>query len=136
VRRRREFSAATRRDAYERSGGICECHRAWQLPTFGTGCGQQLVFGQFFYEHIEPAAIGGLNDLDNCAVLTKTCWKLKTLTSDRPTIEKDRHLRDFARGIKSRLSRPIAGTLRSGIKIPMDRSEPVSRETGLPWRRS
>lgn len=138
MRRRREFTAATKRDAFERSGGICECHRVWQLPTCGTGCGGKLTIGNTFYEHIDPDALNGANDLDNCAVLVRTCWKLKTARYDRPAITKDRHLSDFARSIKDKLSaRPLLGTFRSGIKLPLDRSrhrDPIDRETRLPWR--
>lgn len=132
--RRLEFSAATKREAFERSGGICECHRVWQLPTSGTGCGLALGQGNQFYEHITCDALNGLNDLDNCAVLVRTCHKLKTATYDTPAITKDRHVADFARGIKARFGRPITGSVRSGIRLRMNGRGPIDRATGLPWR--
>jgi hypothetical protein len=132
--RRLEFTDATKRQAYERSGGICECHRVWQLPTSGTGCGRALSHGNQFYEHVDCDALGGLNDLDNCAVLVRTCWSLKTSSYDIPAITKDRHVADFARGIKARFGRPMVGTVASGIRKPMRGGDPIDRTTGLPWR--
>lgn len=133
MRKRLEFSTKTKRLAYERSGGVCECHRVWQLPTSGKGCGRALSHGDTFYEHIDPDALQGRNDLDNCAVLVKTCWKRKTKTYDVPAITKERHLRDFARAIKERFHRPLPGTFRSGIKLPLN-GRPIARATGMPWR--
>lgn len=134
MRGRREFSAATKRDAFERSGGICECHLVWQLPTSGTGCGLTLGHGNTFYEHIDPDALYGANDLGNCAALVRTCWSLKTKSYDIPAITKDRHVADFARGIKQRFGRPITGSVASGIKLRMNGREPIDRATGKPWR--
>ena len=124
---RNNFTAATKREAYERSAGICECHL---IPhVFKAACGRPLGPGNTFYEHIEPDRIGGLNDLDNCAALTKTCWKLKTSTYDRPTIDKSKRVADLARGIRSR-SR-LVGSRDSNIRIRMDRSV-VYRDSGKP----
>lgn len=61
MHKRRDFSKATKRLAYERSQGICECHRVWQLPTYRTGCGVKLSPGNCFYEHIEPDPLVSLN---------------------------------------------------------------------------
>jgi hypothetical protein len=115
---RHEFSAATKREAYERSGGICECHRIpnWPHPICRAPLGQ----GNTFYEHIDPDAICGRNDLDNAAVLTKTCWHLKTNTIDKPVIAKANRVRDRARGIKPENYPPIIGSRRSGWKHHMN----------------
>jgi len=129
---RRNFSPATKREAYQRSRGICECHRVWQLRTYRTGCGVKLSPGNIFYEHIEPDRLGGVNDIDNCATLTKTCWKLKTSNYDRPTIDKSKRQHDRARNIKRESFRPIPGSRASGMKVPMDRSGPVYRDSGRP----
>lgn len=130
---RKNFTKATQREAYNRSNGICECHRVWQLPTYRTGCGVRLSPGNVFYEHIEPDRLGGLNDLDNCAALTKTCWKLKTSGYDRPKIDKSKRQHDRARGIRSSQLRPLPGTKASGIKKPMRAfSVPIYRDSGRP----
>lgn len=113
-RRRNEFTAATKREAYARSGGICECHRIpnWPHPI----CGAPLGDGNTFYEHIDPDAISSRNDLDNAAVLSKTCWSLKTNSIDKPTIAKANRVRDRAHGIRPENYPPLVGTVRSGWK--------------------
>jgi hypothetical protein len=131
--RRREFTSETKRQAYERSGGICECHRVPWLPTFGRGCGCALGPGNVFYEHIIPDNIGGDNSLDNCAVLCKTCWRAKTDTYDLPVIADANRQRDRARGIRPRSWRPLPGGRDSDMKIRVA-GGPVDRRTGQPWR--
>jgi len=130
---RREFPSAVKRDAYKRSGGICECHRVRHLPTYRTGCKRPLSPGNTFYEHIDQDALGGGNDLSNCDVLTKTCWTLKTARIDLPAIAKNNRQRDLARGIERAPYRPLPGTKRSGIKLPF-RGKPIDRRTGEPLR--
>lgn len=85
---RQEFTKATRREAYARSGGVCECHRVPSLPTYRVGCGQALSSGNVFYEHVDPDGAGGKPTLENCAALVKTCWRIKTDTYDRPLVAK------------------------------------------------
>lgn len=129
---RREFPSSVKRAAYERSQGICECHRVPSLPTYRTGCGCVLGAGNTYYEHVHPDGAGGDNDLNNCAVLTKTCWRIKTDSYDRPTVAKV--VRQFKRdkGIFKTQYRPLPGTKRSGISLPF-RGGPVDRKTGRPW---
>lgn len=127
---RRNFTKATMREAYERSGGVCECHRVWQLPTYRLGCGVKLSSGNCFYEHIEPDRLGGLSDLDNCAALSKTCWKLKTSSYDRLTIDKHKRVADLARGIRSRSRLP--GGRDTPIKLCIN-GPPIDRRTGRLW---
>lgn len=117
---RRNFSSRTKRQAYDRSGGICECHRVWQLPTYRSGCGVKLGAGNVFYEHIEPDKLGGLNDLSNCAALCRTCFKLKTSGYDRPTIDKSRRQQDRNRGIRPHVYRPIPGSRNSPWRKKMN----------------
>jgi hypothetical protein len=71
MNRRLEFTAATKREAFARSGGICECHRIPWLKR-PDGCGVRLVAGGIFYEHVTPDAIRPDNSLENCAVLSRT----------------------------------------------------------------
>jgi hypothetical protein len=112
--RRNEFSSTTKREAFDRSGGICEAHRVPMLPV--RECKSPLVPGNIFYEHIAPDALNGLNDLSNCACLCKTHWRLKTATYDLPVIAKNNRQRDRNRSIKPQHYAPIVGTKRSGWK--------------------
>lgn len=134
---RREFPTHVKREAYERSGGICECHLVRQLPTYGEGCGLALGPGNTFYEHIDPDALGGLNDITNAAVLCKICWRLKTATHDLPAIAKNNRQRDrIGRGIRANVYQPLPGTKASGIKLSMRPfTPPIDRRTGQPWGR-
>lgn len=111
---RADFSAPTKREAYARSRGRCECHRLPEWPF--AHCGRALGEGDTFYEHIDPAAFSGRNDLDNCAVLTRTCWRLRTDTHNIPRVAKSNRQRDRARNIKPHHFRPLPGTVRSGWK--------------------
>jgi 5-methylcytosine-specific restriction enzyme A len=98
--RRLEFSSATRREAWERAGGICECHRVACLSR-PEGCGLKLgILNGVYYEHISQAAIVDDNSLENCAVLVRTCWKEKTALHDIPAVAKSNRVRDKARGIR------------------------------------
>lgn len=131
---RKNFTKATQREAYDRSGGICECHllAARGIPGFSIeGCGRPLGAGNTFYEHIHCDNLLGLNDLDNAAALTKTCWRLKTDTYDLPVIAKANRIRDRARGIRPGQSRPLPGTKASGIKLGFS-SPPTWRDSGRP----
>jgi hypothetical protein len=98
---RLEFTAKTKRAAFERSGGVCECHLVPMLHR-PKGCGQKLAEGRIRYEHIVPAAMTRDNSLDNCAALSLGCWREKTDQYDRKVIAKSNHTRDRARGIKGR----------------------------------
>ena len=115
---RLEFTAKTKRQAYERSGGICECHL---IPWLNRpkGCGASLR-ATVYYEHVIPDGIAKNNDLENCAALCLTCWREKTDAYDRKVISKSNHTRDRARGIKRRKGRPLPGTRASGIRKRMD----------------
>lgn len=132
---RKEFSKATKRLAYARSNGICECHRlaARGIPGFSIdGCGVALRPGHVAYEHIQPDALYGLNDLDNAAALTRNCWRKKTDEFDLPRIAKSNRVRDLARGIRrEQFYRPLPGTKASGIAKPF-RGEPYYRDSGRP----
>ncbi len=128
---RLEFSAQTKRDAFARSNGICECHRIPWLRR-PNGCRVKLSGGNIFYEHINPDGIRKDASLDNCAVLSKTCWRKKTDRYDRKVIAKSNHVRDR-----------FIGAFRSRSPLPGGRDDPrkktmagavVDRVTGEPWR--
>lgn len=133
--RRRNFPNSVKRDANNRSNGICECHLLAKagVPGFSVeGCGVRLTTGHTRYEHINPDTLFGLNDLDNCAVLTTTCWRIKTDTYDLPKIAKARRQADRHMGIR-RSHRPMPGSRESGIKKPFS-GPPIDRNTGQAWR--
>lgn len=125
---RANFSPQTKRDAYDRSQGICECHRIPHL--FPNPCGQPFDSKGIEYDHIDPDAISKRNDLDNCATLRRQCHSIKTKT-DRKVIAKSNHVQDKARGIKPAVYRPLTGTKASGIKLPLKPfARPLDRRTG------
>lgn len=135
IHRRNEFTKQTKRDAFERSrrGGefpICECDRVPSLKR-PHGCGVILRSGHFNYEHIEQDNLGGDNSLENCAVLSKTCWREKSFTVDIPLIAKNNRQRDRDRGAQTLPWRPMIGTKRSGVKKPLHPwARPIDRLTG------
>jgi hypothetical protein len=132
---RREFPSPVKREAYQRSGGICECHL---IPhVFAKPCGRPLGEGNTFYEHVIEDGAGGDPVLSNCAVLTKTCWRYKTHHYDQQHVADTKRLADRSRNIKPYQWRPMAGTKASGVRKPLrPYSDPVDRRTGLPWRGS
>ena len=108
---RTEFTAATKRAAWDRSGGRCEhCDRNLQGRRSIAGwCGKKLFPGDIFYDHVIPDALGGDNSLKNCQVLCRAHHDPKTHTEDVPRIAKMKRQQDKDRGIrkpKSRLSNP------------------------------
>lgn len=108
---RLEFTNPTKRAAFRRANGICECHRVPQLNR-PQGCGLPLGAGNTFYEHITQAGIKDDNDISNCAVLTKSCWKEKTRI-DITVVAKTKRQHDKDHGIckpKSRGFRKPPGT--------------------------
>jgi hypothetical protein len=120
MRRRLEFTAETKREAFARSGGICECHSIPWLKR-ADGCGVRLMAGGIFYEHITPDAIRPDNSLSNCAVLSKTCWREKSYQYDIPLIAKSNRVRDRHFGTRATPDQVIVGTIASGWKNHMRR---------------
>ena len=128
---RREFPTSVKREAHKRAKGICECHL---IPhVFAVFCGLPLGIGNTFYEHVNPDGNDGPPTLDNCAVLTKTCWKYKTDSYDKRLVAKTRRVGDIARNIRATVYRSLPGTKASGIKKPLRPfSDPIDRRTGQP----
>lgn len=130
MHRRTEFSKDTKRQAFRRADGVCECHL---IPhVFPNPCGQPLSEGNIFYEHVDPDRISGRNDLDNAAVLTKTCWKIKTAIYDQRVIARVRKREDRSRGIRP--SPTLPGSKRDPFKLKVQGRKVVDRRTGEPWR--
>jgi len=74
---RSEFTAKTKLQAFERSGGRCESCTAKLFPGNGPE-----------YDHRIACELGGDNSLDNCVCLCRACHKLKTSKHDMPRIAK------------------------------------------------
>jgi hypothetical protein len=109
-----EFSNPIKRAAYTRSGGLCECFRVPQLNR-PKGCGLPVGEGNTFYEHITQDFFSHDNALENCAVLTKSCWREKTKI-DLRVIPKSKRVADRSRGIRRATSRPFPGGKNSPLK--------------------
>lgn len=128
---RREFTAKIKDAAWKRSGGRCEIGRVAHMPE--VGCGRTLSTGDIHYDHIDPDGLTGEPTLENCAVLCRSCHKVKTTTHDVPAIARAKRRQRAAVGIKQRSSRRMPGGKDSNIKITMAHG-PVDRSTGEPLR--
>jgi len=102
-----EFSKKTKLQAWERSGGRCQC-----------GCGFKIL-GRPEYHHAVPAALGGDNSLDNCRVLDKKHHRQITAEKDIPELAKSERIFEKRIGVR-KSSRPM-------------RSAPAGYD---PWARS
>jgi len=130
--RQGEFSASAKREMWDRSGRICECHRVPQLMAIlhGNPCNTRLgPVGNIFYEHIVCKELDGDDTPDNGAVLTRTCWKLKTSLYDIPAIAKAKRLGDADRGIVVSSRCPLPGGRQDTRKRTMS-GQVVDRRTG------
>lgn len=70
--RRINFTAHVRDQADVRAQGRCEI------------CGGLLKPGQFEYDHLKSAGLGGDASLSNCYVLCRPCHLKKTMEEDMP----------------------------------------------------
>lgn len=57
----RAFDERTKREAYERQGGVCPM------------CGRRYEFGQMHADHIKPWSMGGHTTPENCQMLCRDC---------------------------------------------------------------
>jgi|GEM_PF-893617 len=128
---RREFPAKVKDAAWKRSDGHCEIGRVPHMPE--VGCGRKLATGDIHYDHINPDGLTGEPVLDNCAVLCRSCHKIKTTTHDVPVIARAKRRQRLAIGIKQRSGRRLPGSKDSNVKITIGRG-PVDRHTGEPLR--
>jgi hypothetical protein len=112
---RKEFTAQTQRDAWERAGGVCEAAgEMYGLPA-GVRCTWDLKRG-VNYDHDDPDANSKDNSLENCVCLCPPCHLHKTRHRDRPLIAKTNHQQDKARGIRQPGSRPMPGGRNGPLK--------------------
>ena len=86
---RKEFSKQTKRQAWERCGGRCEC-----------GCGLPIQ-GTPEYDHIQEDYVSKDNSLSNCQVLSARCHRLKTAAA-RPQIDRTRRLEEKRLGLRAK----------------------------------
>ena len=138
MRKRREFSKATQRLAYQRccdGNGVPRCESILVPSIADLGCNRVLRQGDFHYHHIFAAALGGSNDLENVAVLCKTCHAITSAVNEAKVIAQDRRVCDLARGIKDPWRRRLPGARDSEIRMKIGGGV-VDRRTGLPWRGS
>ena len=121
---RREFSAATRRAAWERANGACEgLVMSPELSELGfpkmVRCNAPIDIGNFHYDHIDPDWFSKDNELENCQVLCHVCHKVKT-GWDKRHIAKSKRLQDKRIKARKPKGRPMPGTKRSGLRKRMD----------------
>lgn len=108
-RTRKEFSKAVKLQAWQRSGGICEC-----------GCGVKIIPGDGpEYHHRTEDTIGGEPTLENCRVLRKRCHDAET-KKRRPEIDKTRSTFEKRINARPKRSQPMLGSKASGWKKKMD----------------
>jgi hypothetical protein len=96
TRKRRPFTRAIMREAYERAAGKCECGTIPGLSFYCGGLPLDLDKG-IIYEHAIPWKISRDSSLSNCAVLRIQCAQQKTADIDLPGIaavlrKHDRHI--------------------------------------------
>lgn len=96
---RQEFTAETKRQAWGRSGEVCEAiGPMYGLPE-GIRCTWDLKRG-VNYDHDDPDANSKDNSLENCVCLCPPCHRFKTSNRDRPLIAKTDNQQDMVRGIE------------------------------------
>lgn len=122
---RREFSAATRRAAWERAGGCCEgLVMSHELFNKRSGfpkmvrCNAPLDHGNFHYDHRDPDWFSKDNELENCQLLCRVCHEVKTAW-DKRDIAKSKRIQDKLIKARTPRGRPMPGTKRSGIRKRM-----------------
>lgn len=80
---RTEFPKAVLREAFKRSGGVCEVHRLPHVLGLPETCDRVAQEA----DHILPDILGGEATLDNCAYLCRQCHRQKT---DRDVADKSK----------------------------------------------
>jgi hypothetical protein len=112
---RREFSKATKRAAWERSGGACEAEGQLYGMSAGVRCGADMTRTGVHYDHVDPDANSKDNSLENCAAVCPCCHRFKTTHHDVPKVAKTVRQQDRHRGIR-RAKRVMPGNRNSKFK--------------------
>lgn len=89
-----------KRQALERSGGLCEAVGEVYGLTPGQRCNAPLTAGVEFDHYPAPATDKGTDTLENCVAACKTCHRYKTSTYDVPMQAKGKRVSDKHRGIR------------------------------------
>jgi hypothetical protein len=84
--KRKEFSAKTKRQISERSGGVCEAHLAPAHYGLPKACQNKAVEK----DHVLPEGLGGPSTLDNGADLCKPCHKIKSVIDAAMMLKADK----------------------------------------------
>lgn len=90
------------------------------IPHVLDPCRAKLSTGNIFYEHIICDGIDGEPVLENCAVLCKSCWRIKTRKYDQPIVAETKRQSRKHLGIRKAKGSPMMGTKASGWKKRMD----------------
>ena len=117
---RNEFTKATKREAWDRSGEVCEAvGDMYGLPA-GERCTADLNFG-VEYDHIILDANSKDRSLENCCACCPKCHHWKTNNVDKQTAAKTRNQQDHQRGIQeTQWRRPMPGSRKSGFRKRMN----------------
>ena len=68
------FAEETLEEAFERSGGRCECNRGSCGNHYLSRCPTRLSKATAVYNRIKATGFGDLDRLDNCEVICQTCF--------------------------------------------------------------
>ena len=89
-----------KRQALERSGGLCEAVGEVYGLAPGQRCNAPLAAGVEFDHYPAPATDKGSDTLENCVATCKTCHRHKTSAYDVPMQAKGKRVSDKHRGIR------------------------------------
>jgi 5-methylcytosine-specific restriction protein A len=105
---RKEFTAKTKKAAWERANGMCEGVITTVIGNMDIGfryerrrCKFPIDVGTFHYDHFIPEGLsGGDNSLANCQVLCVHCHTAKTVRHDIKAIAKAKRIAKRLSGLK------------------------------------
>lgn len=123
---RKEFTKKTKRQAYERSKGLCEAIGKLYGWDSGKRCNADLTKG-VEYDHVLRASDGGDNDLDNCLAVCVACHAHKTTKFDVPQAAKTKRMSDKAKGVSKPSSKLSAKPKESRHKTDVFEGLPKRR---------
>lgn len=115
---RANFTRKTKREALERSGGLCEARGRLYNLNLGVRCNLPLSNGVEF-DHIILDANSKDNSLRNCFAICIPCHRWKTAKHDIPLAAKTLRQQDTHKGIR-KSSQPMPGSKASGWKKKMN----------------
>lgn len=95
---RDEFSKQTKREANDRSGGLCEAVGVMYGLEPDKRCNAPLGKGRQ-HDHILACSNGGDNSLENCAAICIPCHAFKTAKIDIPRAAKTQRIADKHSGV-------------------------------------